>query len=468
MALTGLPAGAPSNPASALHDPFQFRRSGARWNVPAVLSLLLGIAAGADVKPAQARDITATPGSYAALLRELRPGDRLILAPGVYTRGLRLHHLNGTPGAPIFILGPPAGERARFLARDGANTVSLRDVSHIVVDSLELEGLRRNADAVKAESDSRYAHHVTLSRLRITGHDADQAIVGISIQSPAWDWEIRDCEILGAGTGMYLGRSDGSAGLVGAVIERNVIDNTLGYNLQIKHQTRRPDVPGMPLEPRSIVLRHNVFAKAGRPVTGAYARPNVLLGHFPGTGPGSDDTHVIYGNVFYENWGEALLQGEGNVAVYNNVLVNGKGPAISIRPHNDRPRRVAIFNNTILARGVGLSITGVEPGFQPVVLRNAVFADRNRGWPAVGNLSLRWEDAGSHLRAPYASPPALDVSAPAPLPAQHVRLPAELSALPDADVDLMGERHGTRLVGAFITGGPPRPIDVTRAPVTPR
>lgn len=468
MALTGLRADARPNPASALHDPFQFRRSGTRWKLPAFLGLLLGFAAGADMRPAHARDVLATPGSYAALLRQLRPGDRLILAPGAYTRGLRLHGLNGTPAAPIFILGPSTGARARFLARDGANTVSLRNVSHIVVDSLELEGLGRNADAVKAESDSRYAHHVTLSRLRITGHDADQAIVGISIQSPAWDWEIRDCEILGVGTGMYLGRSDGSAGLVGAVIERNVIQDTVGYNLQIKHQIRRPDAPGMPVGPRSIILRHNVFAKVAQTVAGASGRPNVLVGHFPRTGPGSDDLHVVYGNVFYENPGESLLQGEGNVALYNNVFVNGTGPAISIQPHNDRPRRIAIFNNTILARGMGLSISGVEPGFMPVVVRNAVFADRNRGWPAAGNLSLRWEDAGSHLRAPYASPPALDVSAPVPLPAKHAGLPAEWSALPDADVDLLGERHGTRPVGAFVPGGAPRPIDVTRAPVTPR
>jgi len=378
----------------AAHSGYRLRAVAARCTIrsnifrsipemPATRALPLLVALAAWSCVLQARDIPAAPDTYLALLGTLQAGDRLILAPGEYTRGLRLHGIAGRPGAPISILGPASGPRARFLARDGANTVSLRDAAHLVIDSIELEGLGRNADAVKAEAESRYAHHITLSRLRITGHDADQLLAGIAIQSPAWDWEIRDCEILGAGTGMYLGRSNGSAGLVGGVIERNVVRDTLGYNLQIKHQTRRADAPGMPSEPRMIVVRHNVFSKRENAAGGQWARPNVLVGHFPASGPGAEDMHVIYGNVFYENPVETLFQGEGNLTLYNNVFVNSSGPAVSIQPHNGRPRRVAVFNNTILSQGRGLAISGLQPGFRAQVMGNIVFAG-GAAPPAIG------------------------------------------------------------------------------------
>jgi len=436
----------------------------------ALLTWLVVAIAAAVATPARARDISAAPDTYVDLVRKLEPGDRLVLAPGIYRRGLRLHGLNGTPQQPIVIQGPQVGPPARFLARNGANTVSVRDASYLMIDSIELEGLGRNADAVKAESESRYAHHIILSRLRITGHDADQAIAGIAIQSPAWDWTIRDCVILGAGTGMYLGRSNGSAGLVGGVIERNVIRDTIGYNLQIKHQRSRPDAPGMPEGRRMIIVRHNVFSKQLGASTGDAARPNVLLGHFPAAGPGAEDMHVVYGNVFYDNAEEALLQAEGNLAVYSNVFVNRRGSAISIQPHNARPRQVAVFDNTVVAADAGIALRGVAPGYRPLVLGNLLFAGRAfAGQHFEGNSTYTWENAGAMLRAPYAEPPALDVS---PLPgaflAQEVTLPSGLAAFPDADRDFSGSDRSGVLRGAYASASEPRPLALDRAPIMRR
>jgi hypothetical protein len=64
--------------------------------------------------------------------------------------------------------------------------------------------------------------------------------------------------VIGAGTGMYFGNSDGNHPFWGGLIENNLIMNTIGYNLQIKHQNPRPRLPGMPLEwpvPRRILGR---------------------------------------------------------------------------------------------------------------------------------------------------------------------------------------------------------------------
>jgi len=393
------------------------------------------------------------------MLPTLRPGDRLSLASGTYTAGLPLHGIRGTPDAPIVIRGPSSGNPARFFARNGANTISLRNAAHLVIDSLELDGLGRNADAVKAESESRFTHHITLSRLRITGHDRDQSIVGISVQSPAWDWVIRDCVIEGAGTGMYLGRSDGTTGFTGGLIERNVIRDTIGYNLQIKHQRMRPQVPGMPHDHRDTVIRHNVFSKQAVLAAPARARPNLLVGHFPPFGPGSNDAHVIYGNVFYENRREALFQGEGNIALYNNVFVNTFGSAIAIQAHNGRPRAVAVFNNTVLARDTAISVTGMEPGFAPFVRGNLLFAGRPlAGAKSRGNLTRGWEDAASYLRAPYAEPPALDLSTLTDVTHAKTQLPSWVRGLPDVDKDFDDIPRTEGDAGAFAYRGSPRPI----------
>jgi len=407
-----------------------------------------------------AADFLAGPDTYRSMLPKLRPGDRMLLAPGEYAAGLPLHGISGAPDAPIVIRGPSSGKPARFLARQGANTISLKNAAHIVIDSLELDGQGRNADAVKAESESRFAHHITLSRLRITGHDKDQLIVGISVQSPAWDWVIRDCVIDGAGTGMYLGRSDGTTGFVGALIERNVILDTTGYNVQIKHQRLRPPVPGMPHDRRDTVIRHNVFSKRTVTSVPAQGRPNLLVGHLPTFGPGSDDVHVIYGNLFYENKTEALFQGEGNIALYNNVFVSTGGSAIAIQPHNGRPRAVAIFNNTVLARDTGISVSGVEPGLEPFVGGNLIFAARPlAGARTRGNLVRRWEDAAFHLRAPFAEPPALDLSPQTSGLQAEPRLPPWVSQLPDVHSDFDGlPRAGRDGGGAFAYRGTARPI----------
>lgn len=418
---------------------------------------------------ASAADHAGTPDRYRLVLQKLEPGDRLLLAPGTYTRGLPIHDIQGTAERPIIIQGPPSGPPARFLARDGANTVSLKNAAHIVIDSIELDGMGRNADAVKAESGSRFAHHITLSRLKITGHDANQSLVGIAAQSPAWDWTIRDCVIDGAGTGMYLGRSNGTTGFVGVVIERNVIRNTIGYNIQIKHQRLRPKAPGMPTQPRLNIIRYNVFSKHRHAATGIQARPNLLVGHFPPHGPGADDLHVIYGNVFYDNPTEALFQGEGNIALYNNVFVNPNGPAIHIQPHNAYPRQVAVFNNTVVARTDGVFISGIEPGHDPLVTSNLIFAESPlHGAPHAGNLALSWYEAATYLRAPYSEPPMLDVSPLGSAPARESSLVNIPIGLPEVETDFDGLARAPHTWGAFEHHPAGRPLTFDPAAMAER
>ncbi len=345
---------------------------------------------------AAAADYQAGPEDYRMWLPRLKAGDRLLLAPGDYTRGLPLHRLEGTVDAPIIIEGPAQGPPPRFLARPGANTVSLVNVRHLVIRNLELDGRGLAVDAVKAEGHSRYAHYVTLENLYIHDHDASQQSVGISTKAPAFGWVVRGNRIERVGTGMYFGNSDGSAPFVASLIEDNLVRDTLGYSLQIKHQRGRP--AGMPGEGErhATVIRRNLFDKSSGGSTGPLARPNVLVGHWPLAGEGAEDRYLIYGNLFWQNPTEALFQGEGNLALYNNLFVNHHGPAVRIQAHNDVPRRVDVFNNTVLARdeGIAVHLREGQPDWPQRVFHNLIFAGR----PLLG-VDARLNSTGSLVEA---------------------------------------------------------------------
>ncbi|MBK7793965.1 MAG: right-handed parallel beta-helix repeat-containing protein [Betaproteobacteria bacterium] len=336
----------------------------------------------------------------------------LRLAPGVYNHGLNVHRLEGAEGRPIVIRGAAPPRRTVFVASAGRNTLSIVDSAHVTVSDLTLMGRQVPVDAVKAEGHARYARHITLERLLIEGYDAGQQNVAISTKCPAWNWTIRDNRIEGAGTGIYLGNSDGSAPFVRGVIEGNVIVGTRGYSMQIKHQREWPDVVGAAGERGETIIRYNTFAKDARSSAAELARPNLLLGHWPLVGRGSTDRYLVYGNLFLDNPSEALLQAEGNVVLYNNVFVNRHGDGVMLREHNDVPRAIDVFGNTVLARGTGVLLRNADSTAAQEIDGNAIFARFRGARDAVGRQfrpSLR-ECIGSAAHAvcrqPYAGPGA--------------------------------------------------------------
>lgn len=353
----------------------------------AISVCLFGLLAGT----ATAAEYRVGPDSYRDILPGLTAGDRVLLAPGDYLRGLPLRNLSGEPERPIVIEAEDPARPPRLLARPGANTVSLVDVRYLVLRHLRLDGRNLPVDAIKAEGHGRYADHVTLEHLHIHDHAASQQNVGISTKCPAFGWRVANNRIERVGTGMYFGDSDGSDAFVAGLIEGNHVSATLGYSLQIKHQRARP--PGITGR-HETVIRHNVFDKRdAKP--GPLARPNVLLGHWPLTGEGSEDRYRVYGNLFLHNPGEALFQAEGRVAVYDNVFVNGRGDALRIQPHNDVPREVEVYSNTVLASGAGIQVRqGEGQAFPLRVWANVVAAGVTvRGGEQAFNVELPYRDA---------------------------------------------------------------------------
>lgn len=454
--------------SSAIRDARDRPRRPPRRKWLAVGALCLGVqialagiadAASPSLQTANGRVIHADAKTYLAHLRTLAPGDTLVLAAGDYAEpgeepGLPIFGLHGTPLAPITITGPRSG-KAVLIGQARHNTIRIGDSSHVVVRNLEIDGRDRGGDGVNAQGVS---HHITIENLTIRGIGGHQGRVAISTnRAPAWNWTIRGNVIIGAGTGMYLGNSDGRHPFVAGVIEHNLIRDTIGYNVQIKHQAAWSHVEGRPDARTTTIIRHNVFAKGPNSSTGRMARPNLLVGDVPASGPGSENRYEIYGNVFLQNPSEALFQGEGNLALYANLFVNHAGPAIVIQPHNGSVRDVQVFGNTIVASRRGVLVKGGNSAHVQRVDVNVVFAATPIVAPnQLANIIGAYDDAPRHLADPLAPPGKLDLS---PRPGA-VRGPlidvGEWRSFTDWDRDFDGRQRNWKMRGAYTLEGAAR------------
>lgn len=406
------------------------------------------------------RTLEAGPDDYRAVLDTLEPGDVLRLRAGDYARGLPMRR-SGEEGRCVVVEALDPSARPRFLGSNAFNVIAIHGASWLKIRNLDVDGLGMAGFGVASQGGTEQpTHHVVIEGLRMVGLGGDQQIVGISTKSPASDWVIRGNRIEGAGTGLYLGNSDGAQPFVRGLIEYNTVLDPIGYAMQIKHQNARP--AGMPTG--DTIVRHNVFAKTRNASTGGNARPNVLFGHLPTSGDGVDDRYLVYANLFFDNATENLLQAEGNLVIFANAFVNPNGGAISIQPHNDVPREVDLLFNTVIATGRGVSIRGGAEGFRQRARYNAIFAGTALAADdAEENVVGTYEEASSRFRAPHAAPGALDLH-----PTDPSALAIEVGdALPEgAELDFEGHARADGVSGAFVSAeGAPLSLD---APPVPR
>jgi hypothetical protein len=360
------------------------------------------------ISKAKGNFITANPSNYTSYLSTLVAGDTLYLTAGTYTNNLTINNRNGTAVQPIVIMGDAALYTTVFHANSCCNTVSITKCSYVVIKNLKLDGLNLAVDAVKGEGTvGNWAHHITLEYLYIVNYGSSQQNVGISTKCSAWNWIIRKNIITGAGTGLYLGNSNGAAPFVNGLIENNLVMNTVGYNMEIKHQldTVRDDFTGTNVDGKT-TIRYNVFSKESNASTGSNARPNVLLGAFPSTGFGSIDYYEVYGNFFYKNPVEALIQVTGNTMLYENIFVNHVDPpgyrAVYITSQNGfLPRDIKVFHNTVwtVNSSGGIRLYNPNTGYQQYCYANAVFSPSPvTGFTnSVNNVTDTYANAGNYV-----------------------------------------------------------------------
>ena len=83
-------------------------------------------------------------------------------------------------------------------------------------------------------------HHIRIEGNTLVGQNDGQQTDAISTKTPTWGWIIRYNRIIGAGTGIYLGESDGTQPFVGGLIEHNLIQDTIGYNCRSRIRSSIP------------------------------------------------------------------------------------------------------------------------------------------------------------------------------------------------------------------------------------
>jgi hypothetical protein len=225
--------------------------------------------------------------------------------------------------------------------------------------------------------------------------------------------------------------------------------------MQIKHQNPRPTGIGLPTGDNTTIIRHNVFSKANNGSTGVDARPNLLVGHWPLSGSGQNDIYLIYGNFFYDNpTGEPLFQGEGNVALYDNLFVNNNGSAVLVQPHNDIPKLIRIFNNTIAASQTGISVSGGDPGYEQKVIGNAVFAGSPiNAADQMDNVTDALANAANYLVNPTGTPSQLDLYPLAGTLSDSLLDQSSFNTFQDWNRDFNSDLHDGSFRGAYAGEG---------------
>jgi len=352
----------------------------------------------------------ANPENYRRLLATLAPGDTLVLAPGVYDRGLPISNCHGAPERWITIQGPQTGV-AEIRQTQAANCVELRQCSYVALKRLSIVGEGSNASRVlfgisaKGGLENK-VHHILIEDCLISDWRGSQQAVGISTKTPTWDWTIRRNIIRNCGTGLYLGNANGADPFIRGLIEHNLVMDPIGYCMEIKYQKPRPNLPDMPTAASSTIIRHNVFIKNDAPSPDG-SRPNVLVGGFPESGPGAEDWYEIYGNVFWHNPRESLLQASGRVSIHDNLFVNCPSvghAAITLRSHDLPLKRVHLYHNTIVAAARGIRVGNAAPEGNRII-GNIIFADEplalHRAISQVSeNLTGPVAAAAQHLAKP--------------------------------------------------------------------
>lgn len=380
-----------------------------RLTIP-LAALLLSLASTS----ALAGVVNATPDDYRAKLTALKPGDTLALAGGIYPL-LPLNNLQGTGNAWITIQGPETGTPATIRVKPSnpgcCNLVQLENTAYLAIRNLRLDS--QGYAHINGVNSRGTTHDILVADCTFVGQQNNQQNVAISTKGVAWNWTIRGNRILGAGTGIYLGSSSGRMPFINGVIENNLIADTVGYNMEIKWQLPYSLPPGLSEQPHRTIVRDNVFIKSKSQSYfpsgyGQGARPNVLVGGFPDSGPGSRDFYEIYGNLFFDNPDrEALFQGSGRIVFHDNLLIGGTYRGATFQNH-DRPIKVVhAFNNTVYGHTKGIVVQGT-----PQISRisgNLVIADGGVLGPgAAQNLTVPFASAANYVRRPSLTLGAMD------------------------------------------------------------
>lgn len=368
-------------------------------------SLALLVAAA----PAGATTYTLNPGNdISPTISLMVPGDMLILNPGNYSKTIRITNKNGNPSAWFTIRGAPTGT-PHILATGMNNMVEIKNSSYWRMENLELDGRNgggawTGSDGIKAAvstgtPDNDYYHHFVFENLYIH-HFYNNCF---SSHVTGWDITIRNCHFSDAQeVGLYMGNSDGYKPIMNFIFERNLVERTGNYNMELKAQYTRIGVatgtlPGLEFDTWGWLIKDNVWMRDN--ATADASRPNFLIDAAPMSGVGNDDMATIEGNVVLANCTNSLIEAgfqlSGNLIVRNNIIMQIEGSgysSIRIGQHQTiYPRYLELVNNTVFTLGGStdsrcLSLFDLQSGYTQIIANNAFIRGNTAATAVNANL----------------------------------------------------------------------------------
>jgi hypothetical protein len=126
-------------------------------------------------------------------IRNARPGDTILLAPGEYEGGLFFENVHGTPGKPIVIAGEKPDNPP--VIRGGGECLHFSKASHLEIRHLVLVGARDNG--LNIDDGGQYdspAHHIVLQSITVRDIGPTGNCDGIKL-SGVTDFRVEGCTV---------------------------------------------------------------------------------------------------------------------------------------------------------------------------------------------------------------------------------------------------------------------------------
>lgn len=308
-------------------------------------------------------------------LRQVEPGDEVVLQPGDYRGGCAIRH-GGLPHAPVIIRGADPERPPRLTHPGLVNVLEIR-ASDVEVRDLAFGPTVADADGVRIFGGER----ITVERCRFKQMGG---IAVVANHASVRGLTVRGNVISQSGaTAMYFGCHDGSSCTVtDLVVEANrirgvtALNPQIGYGIEVKLNS-------------SGLIRDNIISETKGPGIMVY---------------GSRDLGTV--SVVERNFirgsrtSSGILIGGGPVLVRNNISGWNAEGGIGIENYGRRAllRGLAISHNTVYGNGEG-GITIPSSGLLEASLQNnaaqtrggtVAFPAARAGLRLAGNLDCTW------------------------------------------------------------------------------
>jgi hypothetical protein len=306
--------------------------------------------------PASATDIVVRDrGAFNTAMTAVKPGDRVLLAPGDYNGNFFFTNVHGAPRRPVVIAAADRSRPPRFIGPSIG--LQLSGCSYVELYDLDIAGTDSNGLTIDDANDpAKPAHHIVIRNVRVKDTRKNGNIDGIKL-SGVDDFLIADCTVEGWGNG---GSGIDMVGCHRGVITRSTFRQGGANGLQMKGGSA------------DVTVRKCLFENAGERALqiGGSSDDTVFrppLKDMPEKGKYEAKEVRVEGNTFVGGEAAVAFVNADGATVRFNTIVRPERYALRILQERGEPefvpcRKGVIEDNVIVFRSDRWSEGGVNVG----------------------------------------------------------------------------------------------------------